>query len=130
MKLMFVQYFQFIKFQKGNNGLQGFHNLRHTMFQCLICLDLYKIWVFKNMPTIFWSFLWAVYDVHVCPTFVWRVYDIHATRHHHIYLIIFPVFCMVVNPGISKKFHVRVFKKNQNYLLQFFFCILSIRYID
>ena len=36
-------------------------------------------------------------------------------------LIFFLFFCMVVNPGISKKFHVRVFKKNQNYLLQFFF---------
>ena len=62
--------------QKGDNGVQVLHNLHHTMFQCIVCLESYKIWVFENMPIILWSIIWPVYDVHVCHTFVWTVYDI------------------------------------------------------
>ena len=39
-----VQFLQCIKNQKGDDGLQVFH----TMFQCMVCLESYKIWVFKT----------------------------------------------------------------------------------
>ena len=69
---------------KRNNGLHGFHILHHIMFHCSICLDSYKIWVFKNMQNILLSILWPVHDMHVCHTFAWTVYDIHATIRQHI----------------------------------------------
>ena len=69
---------------KGKNGLLGLHNQHRTLFQCIVCVESDKIWVFTNMQTILWSILWPVYDIHVCHTFVWTVYDIHATIRHHI----------------------------------------------
>ena len=66
---------------KANNGL---HNLHHTTFQCMVCLESYKIWVFKNMQTILCSILWPIHNIHVGHTLVWTAYDIHTTIRHHI----------------------------------------------
>ena len=79
-----LQFLQSMTNQKGDNCFQVFHNLHHTIFQCMVCLESYKVWVFKNMQTILWSILWPVYDIHVCHTLVWTFYDIHAAICHHI----------------------------------------------
>ena len=83
--------FQHMEMQKGKwyeNGLQGFHNLHYTMFQCMVCMESYKIQVFKNMQAIRLSILCPVDDINACHTFVWTVYDIHATIRPHIRLSI------------------------------------------
>ena len=87
-----VHFLQCMKNQKEDNGLQVFHNLLHTVFQCMVCLESYKIWVFENMQTILGSILWPVYDIHVCHTLAWTVYDIHATIYHHLWLGIYLLF--------------------------------------
>ena len=70
------QLFQCIKMQKGTDCLQGFHNLHHTMFQCMACLESYEVCVFENMQTIFSSIIWSVNEI-------------DATTHHEIWLGIF-----------------------------------------
>ena len=67
------------KNQRGDNGIQVFHNLHHTVFQCVICLESYNIWVFEIMQTILWFILWTIYDI-------------HATILQHIWLSFYFLF--------------------------------------
>ena len=81
--------FQCMELQKGKIGLQVFHNCT-ILFQYMVCLESYKIWVFKNMQTIRCSILWPVHDINACHTLVWTVDDIPATIRQHIrYALVF-----------------------------------------
>ena len=93
-----VQVFQCMEIEKGNNGLQGFHNLHHTMFQYMVCLASYKIRVLKNANhTLFHavSSLWYSCMSLPCMESLWH--SCNRTSPHMSYYL-FPVFCMEVKP--------------------------------
>ena len=75
-----------MKIKSGNIGLQSFHNLYHTMFQCIVCLESHNDWIFKDTNHTLLHVMASLW--YSCMPYFWTVNDYHAAERHHVWLSI------------------------------------------